>query len=392
VKLRSLILLLVLAFGSASSSRAQIGRGSYVANPAWSPDGSRIALIVGHTVEIRDASTSNLLHVLEGHTDFIPRVAWSPTGKMLATPSSDQTVKIWDITNGKLLHTLEGHNAWVSVVAWSTDETKLYSWGFDIRPNLFVWDMATGKLLEQHNSGDIQGAEVSPDGDKIALHTSLGLGVLDAQTLEVISGSPHVNCCTNQMRSMAWSPDSTRLVTGSINGLVTLWDADTATILRQFIANPHHQPDSRDVDDVTLSWVRDVTFSADGSTILSVSGDGTIREWQIDTSELVQETNISPLATARWSPYGGQLLVLELPQQTDRMSQDQPFDASEIPAIPRIIVPDASPERLHAIAEACGVTLPTESRADLTAQLDRLEIPPVCRADLLAVAAALESD
>src|SRR5215210_5390407 len=50
-----------------------------------------------------------LRHVLRGHTGFITRIAWSPDGSYLASPSYDKTIRIWDAHDGMCVRTLQGH-------------------------------------------------------------------------------------------------------------------------------------------------------------------------------------------------------------------------------------------------------------------------------------------
>ena len=46
-----------------------------------------------------------LRHTLSGHTEQINRLAWSPDGHMLASPSYDKTIRLWDVQTGHHLRT-----------------------------------------------------------------------------------------------------------------------------------------------------------------------------------------------------------------------------------------------------------------------------------------------
>jgi WD40 repeat protein len=61
------------------------------------------------TVRLWDAVTRVALHTLEGHSDWVRSVAFSPDGKVVVSGSDDKTVKLWDAVTRVALHTLEGH-------------------------------------------------------------------------------------------------------------------------------------------------------------------------------------------------------------------------------------------------------------------------------------------
>ena len=80
---------------------------------------------------------------LEGHSEAVLSVAFSPNGEKLASASGDTTVRMWDLNTECPLVTCEGHKGWVLFVAFSPDNTTLASAGMD--NNILIWDADSGK-------------------------------------------------------------------------------------------------------------------------------------------------------------------------------------------------------------------------------------------------------
>jgi len=87
-----------------------------------------------------------LRYVLRGHKDVIHRIAWSPDGSYLASPSSDNTIRIWDARSGECVRTLQEHTGRIINVAWSPDSQRLASASYD--ETIRLWDAASGRHLQ----------------------------------------------------------------------------------------------------------------------------------------------------------------------------------------------------------------------------------------------------
>ncbi|KAG8735578.1 hypothetical protein FRC10_010367, partial [Ceratobasidium sp. 414] len=117
---------------------------------AYSPDGAYIASGSGSkTVRIWDAQTGQPVgQPLNGHTGLVLSVVYSPDGAYIASGSSDKTVRIWDAHTGQPVgQPLNGHTDWVRSVAYSPDGAYVASSSSD--KTVRIWDAHTGQPLLQ---------------------------------------------------------------------------------------------------------------------------------------------------------------------------------------------------------------------------------------------------
>jgi WD40 repeat protein len=189
---------------------------------AFSPDGRHLASAgFDWVVRVREATTGQVVRVLEDHHWPINEVAFRPTdGRHLASGSGDGVVRVWDWTSGEVLRVLEPrHTARVQSVAFSRDGEHLASASWD--RTIKVWDAATWKI--EHDLPDPTGAVLcvafGPNG-------RLAWGSSDS-TVKVWDGpktEPHVlRGHTSWVQAVAFSPDDKWIASASLDGTVKIW-------------------------------------------------------------------------------------------------------------------------------------------------------------------------
>ena len=72
-------------------------------------------------VRLWDLATGREIRKLEGHSDAVNSVAFSPDGKTALSGSEDNTLRLWDLATGREIRKFEGHSGAVSSVAFSPD-------------------------------------------------------------------------------------------------------------------------------------------------------------------------------------------------------------------------------------------------------------------------------
>jgi small GTP-binding protein len=246
------------------------GHANQINRIAWSPDGTYLASPSSDkTIRIWDAGSGACLHTLQGHTNLIWGVAWSPDGQRLASASADQTIRLWDATSGEPLQTLKGHTGAVFSVAWSPDGQCLASASND--KTIRLWDVTSGKSLRTLEGHTDTVAEVawSPDGQRLASasydRTIRTWNTVNGEALQTLVGH------TKWVFGVAWSPNDQHITSASGDSTIRLWEVNSGNSLKMLEGH--------------VAQVNNVAFSHTGRWLASkgVGTDSAVRLWRCDT-------------------------------------------------------------------------------------------------------------
>ncbi len=275
----------VQVWDAATGSNPVIYRGhtDYVFAVAWSPDGKLIASgggdktvqvwTVPQGVQVVDPAAEGNVFTYRGHTTNVSAVAWSPDGRRIASGAWDNTVKVWEPTPESNTMTYDGHVSFVNTVAWSPDGKRIASGAWD--DTVQVWDSTTGSMYVTYrgHSSVVRSVAWSPDGKFIASSDDLTAQVWNASTGEhIFTYSGH----TTFVSAVAWSPDGKRIASASDDQTVQIWNAPTVGTRSSgpitggdVFTYPGHS-----------RGVRTIAWSPDSKLIVSGSEDRTAQVWE----------------------------------------------------------------------------------------------------------------
>ncbi|KAL4430857.1 hypothetical protein ABPG75_006113 [Micractinium tetrahymenae] len=217
---------------------------------------------------------------LEGHTDRVWQVSWSPSGDMLASCGGDRTVRIWARDGAALVErwrcvaVLEDtHSRTIRSCSWSPDGRQLATASFD--RTIAIWRHAGGvwenvAMLEGHES-EVKEVAWAPNGSLIATcsrdKTVWLWEAAPGNEYEVVDVK-HGH--SQDVKTVHWHPRGEVLVSASYDDTIKLWvEEDDEWICAQTLAGPTGH----------MSTVWEVAFDAAGQHMVSCSDDCTLKLW-----------------------------------------------------------------------------------------------------------------
>ena len=276
---------------------------------AFSPDGKQLAIVQCDqtTIALWDMENQHIVETLRGHTDTIWSLAFSPDGTLLASGSEDQTARLWRVESGECHAIIPSHSGCIWTVAFSPTDSILGLGGDAGLITLWDFQQQAVRQTLQGHSGHLWSISFTPDGQRLAssaedqtirlwlVKTGQCLRVLQGYNNRIramaISSTGLLACATNdqitlrnlvvehsvtqlkrhtgEVYSVAFTPDGNWLASGGNDGIVKIWEVNTAHCLQSFRAH--------------RGRIFKVLFHPTQPLLMSAGSDGTTRIWDIAT-------------------------------------------------------------------------------------------------------------
>ena len=247
-----------------------------------SSNGQYIATGSGEKIiKVWEINTGLYLQSLSGHVSEINAITFSNTNQILATASVDRTVKIWDITKGKCLKTLQGRADFVHSAVFSNDNRTIITgsqhsinfWDIDSQciSTFFKTKDWLSSLIISQDEKTIACANISNEDNFIRIWQ---IDDLNSSTTNYQIPNKILKGHNDNIWSIAFNPDGTKIVSGSSDRTVKIWNSQTGQCLKTL--SGHNRP------------VLCVSFSPNGNTVASCGGHSIIKLWNVETGECFQ--------------------------------------------------------------------------------------------------------
>ncbi|MBW2708813.1 MAG: WD40 repeat domain-containing protein [Deltaproteobacteria bacterium] len=242
-----------------------------------------------------------------GHKAIIRDVIFTRDGRYLVSASGDKTIRVWDVKTGGINRVIRGQigagdegkiyaaalspdNEWMAVGGWLAKNPSE-------RDAIRLYHFPTGRLagLLKGHDNVVFSLAFSPDSRFLASgsadKTVRVWDVSRKRAVHTLKGHK------NYIYALAWFPDGKRLISGSFDHTLMIWDPKTGRRIKTLTGHG---------DDVVS-----VAVSPDGRHIVSGSDDKTLRLWDGRSGAFVKvlaEQN-QTVDSLSFSPDGREILT-----------------------------------------------------------------------------------
>jgi WD40 repeat protein len=193
---------------------------TYPYMPAWSPNGTTLAVAEQSGVQLYDTAQWKLTRTLP-YTEETPALAWSPDGHMLAVSRDEKIgvgyIDLWDMASAQQVQTISWSD-WAGNLSWSPDGHFLAAPGAG--QAVQIWDLTNRQITVTLQHDDrVRDMEWAPNGQRLATVTADKIWFWKPTTGALLKTIPYSHNAT----AGRWSPDSAYFAVAGLLGNVTVY-------------------------------------------------------------------------------------------------------------------------------------------------------------------------
>ena len=354
----------------------QIPEGrNYMKIAEFCPNGKYLFIANYNNIKIYNAQDGSFIKNIAEHTGNITSIRFSLDNNLMVSTSDDLSVRVWDMHDFNLLKTYIGHSDKVTsaafcndsnIISISNDKTirlwkgskhpytinnayynlipnsnKILTWGGGDGDTIAMFDLQTGELLSQKQTGIVLSTALSPDGKILhadicetkktftktlyyyysnIFHTSDFSLIKKCKTVDSSSflGYSHngqiivrkhnknntlllIDAHSGNLRHtlpaklvfrsrFCFSPDDSELISTSSNGLIYIWDTNNGSLIYSF---------------KLPSQASSVSFSPDGRYVAFSTMDGCAYVIDAQTWEIIHSLPQYTIEKSKYLTYKG---------------------------------------------------------------------------------------
>ncbi|MEM7069524.1 MAG: TIR domain-containing protein, partial [Pseudomonadota bacterium] len=252
----------------------------------FSPDGDLIVTAsTDKTAIVWDANTGEKISTLKGHQDTVHSAKFTSDSRRIVTASWGNSVRLWHARAGTVYATYkpetvtigqnfaefnpDGTTLLISTYSNNFGQNKYVPITFNARPADEIVN-----ILQFHNSGNSVGnLQFSANGDVFLTTKDRSIDIWDGESGQAIAQFTNESAVFGVQLNSA----GTLVATGDIDGFVSIWSIEEQKRLHRISTTKTNEP------------VFSISFSPDETKVLSGSGEGTAHLWDVGTGMLAQQ-------------------------------------------------------------------------------------------------------
>jgi WD40 repeat protein len=283
-----------------------------------------------NSVNIVDVQTNGLLRSFEGHAQSVFAVLFHPDGRRLISAGRDGVAAVWNLrapaAEQGLMGSFEGHNdeeGYVPLSCLALSPDGRHALTGDLDGHAILWNVDTFEVIHRfprslsrhfkpeppkgtiigamvtgadsspiavrsrglkERGVEISSAEFVPDGSKVAVAEAEDsrVNIFDVQSGALLARHEGPEGESRAAIDLAVSPDG-RYIAVAGNPCPFLWNWQGNRVEAELVGHRRADPNRRDPPvEMPLGGCVSISFTGDGSRIITGGDDGTIRFWSLN--------------------------------------------------------------------------------------------------------------